>query len=703
MKVFVPTCFAALACGALAADDGPAKRYNHGFVGVGITALQPACAFGCRDSISGATLNCTTVEEMPGIEGMDMGMGEAMVITEPECYATDDVFLQTLAWCLKIRCNDIPVWELEKYWKEFVPGAFALQPDPKFTYQQALEKIEGTPTAVYNQTGKLNQTSTVAQELWYPAFNTNVIFGHQERQQVTYGLVLLLSGVIIPIAFSLLRFFPFPASLRSKFFAMVIDAPLFGRYQTKLSRFGVDATLTRGQSLFIFYLIVLNTVLSAVNYEYANPNTWYPGDRWRWMVMLVSNRLGVLSFANIPLVFLYAGRNNFLLWLTDWSHSTFILLHQWIAGISTLQAILHSIIYLRAYVNAGTHATEAVKPYWYWGIVGTLGMAVLLPTSIGLIRRKAYEMFLAWHIIISILVVVGCYWHVVFEFQHAWGYETWIIIAMGVWAFDRVARWLRIARHGLHTAEVTILDDEYVRITVPGVATSGYAYLYFPTLTWRIWENHPFSVASTILSSESPGQYGNTSFRDVEKHLDVPVVLAEDSSDNQGKGSSLHQPARAGITFYIRTKTGVTSALRKHITLPILLEAGYSSHSASSLSASPTLIVLAGGVGITAVLPYICSHPGHTKLYWGCRTQGLVDDVMRSGALLHVEKEIIVGGRMAIRDVLHEEVSKAGGGEVAILVSGPESMSTEARDTVRSIVVGQKKVKVNLYVENFSW
>jgi hypothetical protein len=517
-----------------------------------------------------------------------------------------------------------------------------------------------------------------------------------------YRLVLLLSGVVIPIAFSLLRFVPFPAALRSKFNAWVIDPPLFGAKQTQYARYGLDAALTRGQALFIFYLVLINVLLSCLDYEWINPNSWYPDNRWRWMVMLVGNRLGLLSFANLPLVFLYAGRNNLLLWLTNWSHSTFILLHRWIAAIATLQAILHSLIYLYAYVKAGTHAEESKLPYWYWGIIGTLGMAILFPTSISPIRRKAYELFLAWHIIISILVVAGCYWHIVFEFQHSWGYETWIIITMAIWAFDRLARWFRIARTGLKTAEVTVIDDEYIRVTIPGVSTDGIAYLYFPTLTWRVWENHPFSVASTILPSPTLAlAHGKAtsleSHDDIEKHPEI-----HSASPRSNSHSFSHHAVQAGTTFYIRSKTGLTSSLRRRTTLPVLLEAGYHSHSIGSLAASPTLIALVGGVGITAVLPFLRAHPGRVKLYWGCRTQALVDDVKRTGALERVEVEVFIGERMRVADVLTSELTN-GSGEVAVLISGPEGMTSEVRNTVGEIVRRGDGVKAKLYVESFSW
>jgi predicted ferric reductase len=86
--------------------------------------------------------------------------------------------------------------------------------------------------------------------------------------------------------------------------------------------------------------------------------------------MLVANHLGVLSLVNLALLFLYAGRNNLLLWMTNWSHSKSILLHHWIAAIAVLQAILHSLLYLYAYVKAGKHAAESKLPYRHGGIIG---------------------------------------------------------------------------------------------------------------------------------------------------------------------------------------------------------------------------------------------------------------------------------------------------------------------------------------------
>jgi hypothetical protein len=507
----------------------------------------------------------------------------------------------------------------------------------------------------------------------------------------------------MPIAFSLLRFVPCPSALRSKFNAWIIDSPLFGSVHNTSVVFGLSHIPTRGQALFIFYFIVINTVFCAVGCRYANPNTYYPDDRFDWMVMVVSNRIGLLSYANLPLVFLYAGRNNLLLWLTSWSHSTFLLLHRWIAAIATLEAILHSLIYLYKYAKNGTHASESKLPYWYWGVVATLGMTILFPLSVLPFRKKFYELFLLWHIVIAILVIAGTYWHIVFDDQHQWGYETWIIITMGFWAFDRVFRFLRLVKDGVKTAEVTVIDHNYIRVCVPDVHRNGHAYLYFPTLTWRFWESHPFSIASTILPSSNIGQaqHSPKPANDIEKQSNFLVTPVRGSSDSHT--SSSKEPVQAGITFYVRTQTGITLALRNRTSLPVLIEAGYSSHSPSSLHMSPTLVALTGGVGITAVLPHLCTHPGRVKLYWGCRTQALIDDVRSTGALATVEHEVFVGTRMAIREILESELVDGAKSEVCVLVSGPAAMIDEVRNTVGEIVKKGKEVMVNLMVESFSW
>lgn len=62
---------------------------------------------------------------------------------------------------------------------------------------------------------------------------------------------------------------------------------------------------------------------------------------WRY----VSDRTGIISFANFPLIWLFGMRNNLLMWLTGWDFGTYNNFHRWVARVATVQAIVHSVGY----------------------------------------------------------------------------------------------------------------------------------------------------------------------------------------------------------------------------------------------------------------------------------------------------------------------------------------------------------------------
>ncbi|KAL9004309.1 MAG: hypothetical protein Q9188_002873 [Gyalolechia gomerana] len=686
LSIIITACLHALLVSSMVSTGRP----GHGLVGYGISMYNPQCAFACRDVLSTSILNCSEPADMSHGMGMEMSMESE---TSPECFATDDAFLSTLAYCITTHCQQVAAWKLEKYWNMNVAGRQPNQPIPKATYQRTLASIDTKPTYSLVVGGELNRTMIVSDEDYQESYNAQSVFEEMERNHETYGIVLIVSGAAIPIAFSLLRYIPFPAASVSRFNAWFIDPPAFGsRHKSPIA--GLFHMPTRGQAFFIFYLIAINVILSAAGYKSRQPNSWYPSVSGSdgEIISYVTNRLGVLSFANIPLLFLYSGRNNILLWLTNWSHGTFLILHRWVAWIATIQAVLHSAIYLEMYIHTDTHASESKLPYWVWGVVATLCMSLLLPTSILPIRKRFYEFFLAWHVLLSIFVLVGCLWHIFERFQRQWGYENWIYTAIAIWGFERAMRVARLARNGLKTARVTAIDEDYVQVNIDDVTGSGHAYLYFPNLTWRVWENHPFSVASAVLP--------RTERRITIKH-EVDLEKIGSSTDSSGSGSPERQhqsAAKIGLTFLLRTKAGVTGQLRNHPTLPVLIESAYGPH--EDLSEYSLLICIAGGVGITACVPYLRAHPGATKLFWGARSHGIIDAMAPS--LVGVEQETFVGKRMNIAEVLHRELSDVAITAV-VLVSGPSEMADEVRCVLSELGRQSKGLKVKLLEEAFSW
>lgn len=527
------------------------------------------------------------------------------------------------------------------------------------------------------------------------------------------SIIIITTGILIPILASCLRFVPLPKSTAGRLNAYLNYPPVAGsRHSVPLFNFMIMPTT--GQSIFLFYLIAINVILCSTGYESRQPNSWYASTTQE-IRSFIGNRTGALSLVNLALSVLYAGRNNVLISLTDWSHTTFLLLHRWVASIATLQACIHSAIYLYNYLESGEHATEAKLDYWIWGVVATLGMTILLPTSILPLRQKFYELFLVWHVVVAFFAIIGCYLHIVLRFSKQWGYETWMLIALAFWGFDRMFRILRLARNGVCKAQVTIIDDDYIRLDIQGITGEGHAYLYFPTLTWRVWENHPFSIAGGMLHSSEPANDANdketpvassassshaSPTTDIEK---APAIYVKPMNRHTSKAGG----SKLGLSFVIRTHAGTTSLLRLRKSLPVLVESSYKGsllHSSNSvLNQHPRLLCIAGGVGVTALIPLLASHHGDRKLTWSVRHESLfsgVRDLMESNAMAGVDVVMTVGQRMDIRSLIEAEAAHEGG-SLAVVVSGPPGMADEARMAVTAVAT--RGVEITFVEESYSW
>jgi hypothetical protein len=538
-----------------------------------------------------------------------------------------------------------------------------------------------------------------------------------------------------------LRFLPLPAGFVSKVYAYLIDPPAFGKHHA-VPVLGLGIVPTRGQALFILYLIAINVILSAVGFKSRQPHAWYPSGLLEEMINYVANRAGVLSFANLPLLILYSGRNNVLLWLTNWSHATFLLLHRWVALICMIQACLHSVMWLHIHVAYyQDHSEVAVIPYWYWGIIGTVALALMVPLSILPLRQKFYELFHAAHIVLAILAIVGCWYHIIYRYERQWGYENWVLAAIAVWVFEWLLRAVRIARNGVKRGYVTKVDDEYLRIDIPDLECRGHAYIYFPSLSWRLWESHPFSIAgpTTSLTESIPqsavvDSYSDKAHASNTKEAQVSLSASSsglDATTNPGSGISLFIRICQGTTSYIASCAGSANGI------PLLIESSYGGESklypdgghVSPSADFPNLIVIAGGVGITGVLPTISSIQslyrslGSRKLYWGVReqaqglvqsvenmvvtsTDGEITDVVHRGIGKHdtrwgdVDVQISIGDRFNLRTVIDGDIS-AGRGGTTVLVCGPAGMADEVRDIVTGL--GRHGATVRLVEESFTW
>ncbi|KAG8425618.1 hypothetical protein J3458_002301 [Metarhizium acridum] len=336
-------------------------------------------------------------------------------------------------------------------------------------------------------------------------------------------------------------------------------------------------------------------------------------------------------------LFVFSARNNILLWLTDWPYDTFVLLHRWLGYWTILLAVIHSLMLFGYYVAEGIYEDEAAKLYWTWGVVATVCGVALWPSSLLVVRQKAYELFLCTHQVLVVFFVVGYYYHIWERYRHNWGYEIWVFVAIAVWILERLARLLRVCLAGLKTAVVSPVegsDGEYVRIDIENTFAEGVAYLYFPTLSWRFWENHPFSIASSFSAADMADSDGSLEkLADVEKTAGATTRSAEAEAEVDSPSTTAastvatRQSGKTKVTIAVRVRSSMTarlaarvSAARGPVRIPVFLEGSYHSSAGRQLRRCTRIVCIAGGVGLSAVLPILGRHGNRpARLCWGIR------------------------------------------------------------------------------------
>jgi hypothetical protein len=381
------------------------------------------------------------------------------------------------------------------------------------------------------------------------------------------------------------------------------------------------------------------------------------------------------------------------------------LLHRWIARIFALQVLIHSIIAVVLYKEEGSYETEVSAPYWIWGIVATLCVVILTFSSGLFFRSFAYEIFLLIHIVLSVILIVGCWYHAYDLYAYLGGYEDWMIAIYAIWVFDRLARIGRITMVGFRRSKVTELGEDYVRIDVPGInwtAEPGkHVYAYFPTLTpLRPWENHSFSIVPTALIHPAPAAQSDTSITPSEKQNSD---LEKHDIINPGAKAIQYTRPTNGLTIYVKKSNGMTKSLRENSSLLTLIEGPYPNNPTTDVLRCDRLLLIGGGIGITALIPFIKAH-WNAKLAWSVKESAkcLVDDL--DGVLSGIgsaDRDVRVGERLDVQQLLADEMA-AGWGRVGVVVSGPGGFC----DEVRALVIAASKAsktEFELEVEAYSW
>ncbi|ODQ81336.1 hypothetical protein BABINDRAFT_160695 [Babjeviella inositovora NRRL Y-12698] len=482
-----------LAVASLAVVEGNYHIYTH----------QEYAVMACSGVIEKTTTFCPAVA----------GMGHHMHSLMPSCYCTNVVEMGSLLICLH-QMGYYNLAMVKYLTKKCYPNHIPAATDALFfdgVYQNATQYVI-TPEET------LNASLVTYSPIYVRATNVTTYYEAYYNRWSNFTLSLNLGAgffalfaaymIISGIGNWSLILFPGLVSKMngpvSKRFRALVSLPATFRKDKNvpLKFWGVPVGYipTRLESIVIALLWVYLILACAFGYHSVSGNPYWSrpmGEISRY----ISDRSGILALFMYPLVVLFAGRNNFLIYLTRWSFARFNTYHRHISRIFFAFSLVHSIgmtIYAFSYPTA-RYASWMRDPFITWGAVATVAMGVMLAQGVILLRRKSYESFLIIHIVLAVFVLIGCHYHIAL-----YGYQgfTWSVV--GIWAFDRVVRWIRMAGFEFQEATVTLKAADTLKVTVPNPTTwkcqpGQYAFISFMKPS-SFWQSHPFTV---ICESES--------------------------------------------------------------------------------------------------------------------------------------------------------------------------------------------------------
>lgn len=398
--------------------------------------------------------------------------------------------------------------------------------------------------------------------------------------------------------------------------------------------------------LLVVYLASNTAYCLAVDWSKETPE----------VIAELRGRTGVLAALNIIPTILFALRNNPAIRLLRVPYDTFNLLHRWCARMMVLESILHTIFWaVNAYDAGGSRQIGVsldTSLSYRWGMVGTCAFTFIVIAATGPLRHAAYETFLMSHRLLVALGMAGVYVHLDAANLPMLPYVQTSIAFYAAELFLRFSKaayynWSR--QKGMTRVTVEWLPAEACRVTFD----LSRSWKWRPGCHVHIWvprfglvSTHPFSIAwaanrprnlpMEIEMEKLPPTFenglahhqqrpsmsmGGFQARPVShariqsrKSATLTEMAAVAEETHKTTGANMTLPREADVTsvsLIIRARNGMTRGLydqlskndKQPITTWGAIEGPYGGH--DPMSSYGTVVLFAGGVGITHCIGYI--------------------------------------------------------------------------------------------------
>lgn len=300
-------------------------------------------------------------------------------------------------------------------------------------------------------------------------------------------------------------------------------------------------------------------------------------------VLNVSNRSGIIGTIQIPILTLFALRNNLLIWCTGWSFSTFNTYHRAIGRVTFLMLLVHTVCKQLMMMSFNMPLYLILYPTMLYrlGVAALVLMSLLIFTS--WFRTTMYEMFLSFHILAAFSAYILALYH-----MKGLGYQQAVYVSLAIWAFD----WFfRICR---------LIFINYAIFLDPANGTSRVTHAQVQMLESDVIN---VKIKTPIKWTVTPGQYIFIHFNKFSLFQSHPFSVIGPSED--GESLQLLCKARGGITKKIKDYLNRTASARDGgypEIMNVMVEGPYGHH--CPVERYDTVLLVAGGIGITGIIPY---------------------------------------------------------------------------------------------------
>lgn len=232
-----------------------------------------------------------------------------------------------------------------------------------------------------------------------------------------------------------------------------------------------------------------------------------------------------MSVTQLPLIYCLSCKINLISLITGISYERLNWFHRWAARTLFLTIVVHWSFFFREWSIANFVQLEiSMMPMVKYGFGAWSVIAWMVLTGFGYFRTLSHELFVLQHIATACILL----WLVHVHVPSYAAYNVWL--AVGFVAFDWAGRTVFLLARNLHvlpilsgkglrrhtvgySAQVEVLPDNYVSITVEGVNFSWrsgqHVYLTVPGCGFfGLLEAHPFTIANLpdLVSESQPKQ-----------------------------------------------------------------------------------------------------------------------------------------------------------------------------------------------------